>query len=648
MRRLTTEELERIVGLDRTDPDTVSAEGRQVADEVLAAIRVGSKRENGRLVSNLLRDPERLSAVAGLAKYAPEYWSAALAELREAEISQRTIRDLEAKIRALVKAGDRLDVPEHSSGLPKGFQPAEGYSVSDGGVWRSRGEEAPPELVCSHHLTARAIVTDTETEERWAEVVWPRGSVRLPLAELGSGASVAATLGGAGAAVHADNARPVARYLSESLWASGGSLPLIRTSGRLGWFPDGFLHGDRWLGDQARKIQFSGPEELVRATEKRGTARRWREALEAVGHRPAAWIAVWSSAASPLLSWLGLTSGFIVDFSGQTSRGKTSILRLAASVWGRPDQSGLLRSWDATTNYLEAYAAQLQNLPVLLDDTKQSKRKGQIAGVLYSHSYGQSKGRARPGRGAQSVDTRNSLRWLSILISTGEARITSYSEDEGARARCLCYEGAPLGSGEEAWSLSEALADHYGHAGPILLESITGQAEHYRSRWKALRDFWRAELASEGGAVAGRLGELLGLLALVREAFQGAGLPMPPEGCDPLGEAARFALAGAEDAERAVIALDDLRSYVLSRPAQVYGLAAAEEYRKGSAPWLAKVDRDGRLCIVQTFARSWLRDHGHDPQAALTRWESAGLAALNRKLQLSGSVVTMIRLRDPL
>ena len=119
-------------------------------------------------------------------------------------------------------------------------------------------------------------------------------------------------------------------------------------------------------------------------------------------------------------------------------------------MWGRPDQSGLLRSWDATTNYLEAYAATLQNLPVLLDDTKQSKRKGQIAGVLYSHSYGQSKGRARPGRGAKSVDTRDSLRWLSILISTGEARITSYSEDEGARARCLCYEGAPLGSGAEA------------------------------------------------------------------------------------------------------------------------------------------------------------------------------------------------------
>lgn len=647
MRRLSTEELERIVGLDRTDPAVVSAEGRKIVAETVAALRAGSKRENGRTVAALLADGERLTAVAGLAKYAPPEWAAALAEIRECEANKRTIRDLEAQIRALVKAGDRLDVPEASHSLPKGFQPAEGYSVTNSGVWRSRGEDIP-ERVCSHHLAARAIVLDVETGERWADVVWPRGSVDLPMAELASGAAIAATLGGGGAAVHAENARAVARYLSESLWTSGAELPIVRTCGRLGWVDGGFLHGARWIGDQGRKIRFSGPAELVAATEKKGTERKWREALEAVGHRPAAWIAVWSSAASPLLSWLGLTSGFIVDFSGQTSRGKTSILRLAASVWGRPDQSGLLRSWDATTNYLEAYAATLQNLPVLLDDTKQSKRKGQIAGVLYSHSYGQSKGRARPGRGAKSVDTRDSLRWLSILISTGEARITSYSEDEGARARCLCYEGAPLGSGAEAWALSEVLAGHYGHIGPKVLVSVTSQAEHYRKRWAELRSEWRQRLADEGGAVAGRLGELLALLALMAEAFQGAGLPMPPDGCDPLAEAARFALAGAADAERAVIALDDLRSHILSRPAQVYGLAAAEEYRKGSAPWLAKVDRDGRLCVVQTFARSWLRDQGHDPQAALTRWESAGLAELNRKLQLSGSVVTMIRLRDPL
>lgn len=645
MRRLTTEELEKICGVDRSSPEYLTDAGRTVIDPLLEELRSASKREAGALLRALLQDGERLEALAGLARFRPHYWSGSLAEIRELDVSSRTVRDLEATIRRLCDAGDRLEIPDYSHGLPKGFEPAEGYTVNDSGVYRARGEDQP-ERICVHHLAVKSIVVDRDSGERQAAIVWPRGSAYVPLADLGSTPALCAALGGAGAVVHAQNARSVARYLSESIWTSGSSLPIVRTSSRLGWIGTSFLLGDRHVGDQGLRIEYSGPDELRDATSRAGTERRWIAAVEQVAHRDAAWIAIYASVGSPLLQWFGLTQGYVVDFSGATSRGKTTILRLAASVWGRPDQSGLLRSWDATTNWIEAYASQLQSLPVLLDDTKQAKRKSQIAGVLYSHAYGQSKGRARPGRGARSVDTRDALRWLSILISTGEARITSYSEDEGARARCLCWEGAPLGSGEEAWRLTDELSEHYGHLGRAVIENLQGRPEVWRKRFRELQASWRADLQSRGGAVAGRLGTLLAVLETASELCRECGLRDAPR--SPLDAAAEYALAGARDAERALLSLDDLRSHLLSRPSQIYGLADAEEFRRSPREWLGKVDREGRLCIVTTYAREWLTAHGHDAQAAFSRWENAGAADLNRKLQLGGHVVTMIRLCDPL
>ena len=644
LRRLSTEELEQICGVDRSDPDVVSAAGREVVDPILETLRTSTKREAGAQIRELLQSAEKLEAVAGLARFRPHYWSGFLAELRELDVSKRTVRDLEAQIRSLSEAGDKLEISAYSSHLPKGFEPAPGYFVNTDGVYRERGDETP-ERICVHHLAVRAVVVDRDSGEREAGIVWPRGSAFVPLKDLGSTPALCAALGGAGAVVHAENARSVARYLSESIWNSK-ELPIVRTSTRLGWIGTSFLLGDRHVGDQGLRIEYSGPDELRDATSRKGTKRHWIEAVEQVAHRDAAWIAVYASVASPLLQFFGLTQGYVVDFSGATSRGKTTILRLAASVWGRPDQSGLLRSWDATVNWIEAYASQLRHLPVLLDDTKQAKRKSQIAGVLYSHAYGQSKGRARPGRGARSVDTRDAVRWLSVLISTGEARITSYSEDEGARARCLCWEGAPLGSGSEAWTLTEALSEHYGHLGRSVIENLQGRPEVWRKRFGELRSAWRTDLEARGGAVAGRLGELLAVLEIASELCRECGLRDAPR--SPLEAATEYALAGARDAERALLSLDDLRSHLLSRPSQIHGLADADEYRRSPREWLGKVDREGRLCVVTTYAREWLTAHGHDAQAAFSRWENARAADLNRKLQLGGHVVTMIRLCDPL
>ena len=594
-------------------------------EDWLADVRAATtKTQRGRVVADALGDADTLEALADVAFLAPHVWVAAIAEVRELELNARTVRDLEAAVRRLARR------VESSSGLPAGFEVAPGFACNSGGVFRTPGDRDPVPVVV-HSLAADQITHDVETGAREVGVVWPTGRVAVPLEAFGDSRALVGTLAGAGAAVHARNGRDVAAYLSESVYAS--RLPVARVSSRLGW------SGDHWVGDGIGIAD----AELAGAMSCRGSLDGWREALPPAS-TPIAWIALLASIASPLLSQVGANQGYVVDLAGRTSRGKTTALRLAASVWGRPDQRGLLRSWDSTPAYLEAYASTLRHLPVLLDDTKQARRKEQIAGFLYAHAYGQSKGRGKPGTGAQSVGRRNTVRWLSILISTGEARITSYSEDEGARARVLSFEGAPLESGAQAWKIAEVTAENYGHFGPLAIAEFRERRGHYVAAFEAARARWRADLVAAGGAVAGRLADVCAALEVAAGLATACGVAVP-DAWQAVARAA--ALTGARDADRASAALDDLVSDVLSRPVQIQGAAGSDLERRTGAPLVGKIDDHGRLAIRSEYARRYLASNGHDASAVIARWVDAGKVSTGHKLRLAGRAVTHLIVIEP-
>jgi Domain of unknown function (DUF927) len=94
------------------------------------------------------------------------------------------------------------------------------------------------------------------------------------------------------------------------------------------------------------------------ATESRGTLAEWKDqvARYAVGnHRLGLLIS--TAFTGPLLEITAEPSGGIHLF-GQSQIGKTVALASGASVWGKADTSGVIRSWRATANGLEGVAAQ--------------------------------------------------------------------------------------------------------------------------------------------------------------------------------------------------------------------------------------------------------------------------------------------------
>jgi len=96
-----------------------------------------------------------------------------------------------------------------------------------------------------------------------------------------------------------------------------------------------------------------------------------------------------SSFASPFAGVLSKELNGIHYF-GESSSGKTSSLKVAASIWGTPSYMG---QWLTTANAAEGSAVMRNNLPMILDELSQAKPK-EVGSMIYMVSQGKTKGRA--------------------------------------------------------------------------------------------------------------------------------------------------------------------------------------------------------------------------------------------------------------
>ena len=157
-----------------------------------------------------------------------------------------------------------------------------------------------------------------------------------------------------------------------------------------------------------------------------GTAEDWRKSVAA----PAAGntrlvLAISAAFAGPLLALAGEESGGL-HLVGPSSCGKTTALRAAASVWGRPER--FMRQWRATANGLEGLAAVHNDGLLCLDELSQldPKQAGEAAYMLAN-----GKGKTRASR---SGAARASASWRLLFLSSGETGITELITTTGRRA----------------------------------------------------------------------------------------------------------------------------------------------------------------------------------------------------------------------
>lgn len=167
-------------------------------------------------------------------------------------------------------------------------------------------------------------------------------------------------------------------------------------------------------------------------TDSKGTLDEWLQFVGKLRKNLCVRLMIDASFASVVLEKLP-SLPFIVHLWGPTGCGKTVTLRVAASVWGNPDDGQFMRSMNMTLNSLMASAAVLRNLPFCGDELQTIKRKDQNYNqIIMQLTEGINRGRLRSDSTMQA--TKN---WKNLFLFTGEEPIVSDNNGGGAVNRVI-------------------------------------------------------------------------------------------------------------------------------------------------------------------------------------------------------------------
>lgn len=562
------------------------------------------------------RDRVRTTRVAFVAR--PDDAQAAAMRIDPTGITADLKRWRAAVVPEQPKAGGavREDPWTHGGDVPDGAVVPRGYVVDSSGVWDMTGTCVSPVM-----LAIRGLAKDEESGSVDATLTWQEGgrwlAVDVERRDIADSRRIIG-LAARGFPVHSGNAQDVVVYLAAFEHANRGVLVPERVTRRLGWHDDAvFVLGASTVPASTMRLSCGpGEEQRAEAVRMEGTWEEWcRLVREHVTPHPPVMLAIFAAASSAFLQPLG-EAGFAVDWSGDTSRGKTTTLRVGASVWGRPDETGLLGSWASSSSVGPcSIAAFLHSIPVILDDTRRGK-PAVVGAVMYDIPAGQER-----IRGNVDGTSRRIRRWRTVLLSTGEASITSFSDGAGAAARCICIPGAPLGeestqNAREADAIREGFLRHYGHLGPRLVAYILEHWGDLRERHRALQAAYSDAVSS---SVGHRVSAYVATLALAAEVCSEIGVPGDPK--EAIGVAIR-ALSGSEvTADKPASALDEIVAWAILNQSKFY----RRDGDAGPPQGLLGVWANGEVAFHPHELRQRLLESGYDAEAVLQSWHRTGV-----------------------
>ncbi len=535
---------------------------------------------------------------------------------RTAALQEKQLRDRLRKKIGNRKTQTNLSTLLQHDDIPKGLAIPTGWDLDNEGVWTVKVAEDGSEdriLVAPSPLLVVGRSWDIHSGETQLRLAWKRGTRWTFKTIMRSEAMDARPLVGLSrwdAPVSSRNAGTMVQYLTDFEAANMACLPIDQTTGHMGWQAAsgryGFVLGVNQHGledDNVSLVPDDGLDQIADGWSSSGTWDGWVEAIEPAMSRPLLMLSLYASAASPLLGVLDAPN-FIVDWSGETSRGKTTALRVGGSIWGKPDEraGGIVYSWDSTRVWIEQTAGFLHSLPLILDDTKRARYKSVVSQTLYDFAFGQGRGRGAPG------GIRKQASWRSVMLTTGEAPATSFSEDAGTRARVLTLKGPPVGpqsseNARAAMSLRSNLMANYGHLGPRIVQYLV------------------------------RLAVYVAVLDVAASIIHSLGVPKPE--VDPMKVLWSSVVEGSQDADRPTEAIRDLYGWAVANQTRFWGRHESDP--KDGTPrvphggWAGAWSsaEDGQLAVLPVIVRDLLNRWDYDVTSVIESWARRGWVLCN-------------------
>lgn len=297
---------------------------------------------------------------------------------------------------------------------------------------------------------------------------------------------------------------------------------------RIGWHGGAFVLPHETIGDDAERVVFQSEAQMENTFRIKRDAQDWADRIGRLCAGNSRLVfAVSCAFAGPLLRSAGMESGGF-HLRGDSSCGKTTALRLAASVYGGPSY---MQRWRTTDNALEAIAAQHCDSLLILDELAQVE--GKVAGeCAYMLANEQSKARATRNGAA-----RSRLSWRLLFLSAGELGLADHMAEGGKRTRTgqevrMADIPADAGAGMGAFERLHGIGDGAAFSAHLAREAglCHGAAGYAFLEWAT----------SQAGTLARRTREAVGILS-------GTWIPSGASG-QVARVAARFALVGVAGA----------------------------------------------------------------------------------------------------
>lgn len=403
------------------------------------------------------------------------------------------------------------------------------FSVGKDGIWHhgfKDGEELPPYYVAPP-LSVSAYLRDVSNENwgRLLEFTDKDGRPHqwgMPMRLLSGGCEeMRGELLRLGYDVPA---RPSNRNLLTDYIQQTTPQTRARCVERTGWHERVFVMPERTIGDSAELVLFQSETAATHVYSESGELADWRsDVADLCRGNSRLLFAVSSAFAAMLVHWAGEESGGF-HLRGGSSSGKTTALRVAASVYGGPRY---MHRWRATDNAMEFTAAGHSDTLLILDELAQIDPR--VAGeTAYMLANGEGKQRAQRMGGVRALPT-----WRLLFLSAGEIGLAAHMHEGGKRAHAgqetrLAEIPADAGKGHglfdelhghsDGATLSRALTDactqHYGTPAIAFINALLPRLDGLPGQLKTARtEFLAAHVPNGADGQVKRVGARFALVA---------------------------------------------------------------------------------------------------------------------------------------
>lgn len=265
-----------------------------------------------------------------------------------------------------------------------------------------------------------------------------------------------------------------------------------------------------------------GEIQRLKAIKCSGTVEDWIiNVLEPLYDNPKALFPIMASFASVLFKEFDL-SPIIVDISGISSSGKTTVQKVCASVWGKP--SGYISSMLTTKVAIERIASFLNAFPLILDDTNTAHDKRALQQIIYLFGNGTGKMRG-------SLDgSRGTSSWQSVFITTGENNILEYTNSQGSAARVIPITNFKFvnKTADYFTLLNQNVELYYGNIGLEFIKRWGNHSERFKSRFKELTNLFQSKTNNNVmRRIALHFAFIVYVAEVLNELFQDEGMKIP-------------------------------------------------------------------------------------------------------------------------